>query len=256
MSLENLAFVIAVKNGEHTIGACLDSIAPALLLGAKVYVYDSISTDETQTIIERRCKQARYVREKDGGLYFAWNRAIAEVAEPYIFFINCDDVLYSIQNLAALLCALQANKAAIASSGQTVMTRTDGALRFGGAPVTRDWFVGDMPIVTPATIFNVSALRDMGGFDTQYRISADYDLMLRLLKRYGHRSFIYAPLVILRFSLEGMSNKYRNTAFGEIDKIVDINLGHVKLFLHRFNCMIIEFKRSLLNVYFRFRLSK
>ncbi len=250
MSLSNLAFVIAVKNGAETIGACLDSIAPALMQGAKVYIYDSISTDKTRTIIESRCTEAKYICEEDGGLYFAWNRAIDDVTEPYIFFINCDDVLYSAVNLSCILADLQENCDAVASSGRTVMIRKDGALRYGGSKLTSDWFVGDMPIVTPATIFTVSALRDVGGFDTRYRISADYDLALRLLARYGYRSFLFRPLPILHFSLGGMSNKFRKKAFDEIQNIVIRNLGYIRLCWHLIVCTKIKLKRALLNVYF------
>lgn len=250
MSLSNLAFVIAVKNGAETIGACLDSIAPALIQGAKVYIYDSSSTDETRTIIALRCTQARYICEDDGGLYFAWNRAIADVAEPYIFFINCDDVLYSTANLSRILADLQEKCDAVASSGRTVMVREDGAIRYGGSQLTRDWFVGGMPIVTPATIFTVSALRNIGGFDTRYRISADYDLALRLLARYGHRSFLFRPLAILHFSLGGMSNKFRKKAFTEIHHIVIRNLGYIRLCWHLLVCIKIKLKRALLNLYF------
>lgn len=253
MSLSKLAFVIAVKNGAETIEACLDSLAPALAEGAKLYVYDSLSTDETRSIVTSRFPQAKYTCKKDGGLYYAWNLAIVQVAEPYLFFINCDDVLHSIRNLCSILGDLQANSEAVASSGQTVMTRIDGATRYAGSRLTRDWFVGDMPIVTPATIFTVRALRELNGFDTRYRISADYDLALRMLARYGHQAVLFRPLHILRFSLGGMSNKYRQQAFTEIRHIVSSNLGQVKLAWHLLSYAKIELKRTLLNLYLTVR---
>ena len=138
---------------------------------------------------------------------------------------------------------------AVASSGQTIMTRIDRATRCAGTRLTRDWFVGDMPIVTPATIFTVRALRELDGFDTQYRISADYDLALRMLARYGHQAILFRPLHIVRFSLGGMSNKYRKQAFTEIRHIVSSNLGRVKLAWHQISYARIELKRTLLNLY-------
>jgi glycosyltransferase involved in cell wall biosynthesis len=253
MILSKLAFVIAVKNGAKTIAACLDSLAPALAEGAQLYVYDSLSTDDTQSIVASRFPKARYTCKKDGGLYYAWNLAIVEVAEPYLFFINCDDTLHSTSNLCSILGDLKDNSEAVASSGQTIMTRIDGATRYAGARLTQDWFVGDMPIVTPATIFTVRALRELDGFDTRYRISADYDLALRMLARYGHRAILFRPLHILRFSLGGMSNIYRKQAFMEIRHIVSRNLGRTKLAWHLLSHAKIELKRTLLNLYFMVR---
>ena len=249
MTFTKLAFVIAVKNGAETIAACLDSIAPALAKGANLYVYDSLSTDDTQSTVASRFPQARYVCKKDGGLYYAWNLAIIEVVEPYIFFINCDDTLHSIKNLCSILGDLYEHSDAVPRSGQTIMTRIDGATRYAGTRLTRDWFVGDMPIVTPATIFSVRALRELNGFDVRYRISADYDLALRMLARYGHRAVFFSPLPILHFSLGGMSNTYRKQAFTEIHHIVKINLGRVKLAWHLLLYARIELKRTLLNIY-------
>ena len=253
MTFTKLAVVIAVKNGAETIGSCLDSIAPALAEGAQLYVYDSLSTDDTKSIVASRFPQARYVCKKDGGLYYAWNLAIVEVVEPYIFFINCDDTLHSIKNLCSILCDLSEHSDAVASSGQTIMTRIDGATRYAGTRLRRDWFVGDMPIVTPATIFSVRALRELNGFDVGYRISADYDLALRMLARYGHSAILFSPLQILHFSLGGMSNRYRKQALSEVHRIVKINLGRVKLAWHLLFYARIELKRSLLNMYFLVR---
>lgn len=253
MILSKLALVIAVKNGAETIAACLDSLAPALAKGAKLYVYDSLSTDGTQSIVAARFPKARYVCKKDGGLYYAWNLAIAEVVEPYLFFINCDDTLHSMANLCSILTDLQESSKAVASSGQTIMTRVDGATRYAGARLTRNWFVGDMPIVTPATIFTVRVLRELHGFDTRYRISADYDLALRMLARYGHHAVLFRPLPILRFSLGGMSNMYRKQAFIEIRHIVSSNLGQARLALHILSHARIELKRILLSLYFMMR---
>ena len=256
MSLDNLAVVIAVKNGALTIEACVDSIKLLLAQGAKLYVYDSVSTDITKMIILAHCKDVRYICEQDGGLYYAWNRAIADVEEKYVFFINCDDVLYSTENFIRIFEDLHHHNVAVASSGQTIMVREDGVVRKAGSQINRDWFVGNMPILTPATIFRVEALKNIGGFDTSYKISSDYDMVLRLLARYGSKSFLYSPLIILRFSLGGMSNNFRKNAFAEIEIIVRRNLGEIKLLAHRFVCIKISIKRALLKFYFQARSMK
>jgi glycosyltransferase involved in cell wall biosynthesis len=253
MDFQGLAIVIAVKNGAATIGACLDSLKEPLDGGAKLYVFDAVSTDSTRQIIQERQPQATCFSENDGGLYFAWNNAIKRVQEPYLFLINCDDSLYSAANLHALLQALRGNPQLTAAGGKTQMTRADGAIRYAGAPLRRSWFVTDMPLVTVATIYTVADLQAIGGFNTQYRISSDYDLALRLIRRRGHKAFAFLDLPIIHFSLDGMSNKLRARAFREIRDILRRQYGALALVPHLAWYGWNGLKRSLLSLYMKWR---
>src|SRR3569833_549068 len=95
----DLAIIIAVKNGAKTISETLESLASTIGAGARLYVYDSNSIDGTKDIVLSHYPHAHYTCENDGGLYFAWNNAIASVQEPFLFIINCDDTLRSAENL-------------------------------------------------------------------------------------------------------------------------------------------------------------
>ena len=251
MSFRSLAVVIAVKNGNETIGACIESLAPIISGGAQIYIYDSKSEDGTRESALSRHPDAIYIYKQDDGLYDAWNRAIRQVSEPLIFFINCDDTLYSSENFSILIRILEDNELLVAASGKTVMSRMDGKIRFSGEPLKRNWFVGDMPLITPATVFSVAALRSIHGFNMAYRISADYDMVLRLLRKYRWQAFYFSDIAITNFSLSGMSNKYRKQAFKEIRKIVKSNIGLAGLFLHSLSVVWIDIKRLLLRIYFK-----
>ncbi|MHB1014751.1 MAG: glycosyltransferase [Desulfurivibrionaceae bacterium] len=252
-SFADLAIVVAVKNGANTISECLASVFWPLANGAKLYVFDALSSDNTRDIVLDHCPQAHYTCENDSGLYFAWNNAVKTVGESFVYFINCDDSLYSSENLQTLISALRADDRLVAASGKTLMTRQDGVERFAGKPMLRDWFAFDMPIITPATVFSVAALRSIGGFSTAYRISSDYDMLLRLLKRYKHGAFVFHDLVITRFSLGGMSNNHRSYAFREIRAIIATNLALWQFVVHMLWYVWNESKRQLLLGYFVLR---
>lgn len=248
---EDLAIVVAVKNGDKTIRQCLESLSVAIDQGAVLYIFDSLSSDNTRQIANSVYPNANYFYEKDDGLYHAWNKAIDIVSERFLFFINCDDSLYSFNNLETLLNLLENDQSLVASSGKTVMTRKDGVERCAGNKLTRDWFIGNMPIVTPATVFSVKALRSIGGFDTHFSISADYDMALRLLKKYTAKRFAFQNLKLVRFSLDGMSNVNHSKAFAEIRIIIFKRLGIFKYLYHIAWYFIYVVKRLLLSVYLK-----
>ena len=253
MGIENLAIVIAVKNGAATIEKSLLSIRPAIINGAKLYVFDSLSTDGTSDIVKNIYSEVNYFYEKDNGLYFAWNKAIEIVKEQYILFLNADDNLYSLDNLIELIDELEKDPKMVAAGGKTKMVRKDGVIRYAGQKLNRNWFVGDMPFVTLATIFTTNGLRKIGGFDVQYRISADYEMLLKLLREFGYKRILFRDLPIINFSLHGMSNQNRVQAFREIKRIVYQSLGVRKFLYHSIVMSWIELKRNILELYFRIK---
>lgn len=253
MGINNLAIIIAVKNGAETIEKTLISIEPAIKSGAKLYVFDSLSTDGTRNIVKNIFPEVYYFYEKDYGLYYAWNKAIENVKERYILFLNADDSLNSYSNLVALVNELENDSLIVAAGGKTQMVRKDGVIRYAGQKLNRNWFVGDMPFVTLATIFRTDGLKKIGGFDVQYRISADYEMLLKLLCEFGYKRILFKDLPIIHFSLHGMSNQNRAQAFAEVKQIVYRKLGLRKFFYHSIVMCWIDFKRNILGIYFRIK---
>ncbi|WPL19416.1 hypothetical protein Thiowin_04537 [Thiorhodovibrio winogradskyi] len=58
----------------------------------------------------------------------------------------------------------------------------------------------------PTLYLRRSVIEHWGGFDTDFRIAADYDAMLRYLAR-GRLRLAYIPAVLVRMRLGGASNR-------------------------------------------------
>ena len=79
---EDFAFIIAVKNGAKTIENTFTSALPIINKGCAVYFFDSCSTDGTSEIIsdiQKKYSNIHHFCEDDGGLYYAWNKALKVV---------------------------------------------------------------------------------------------------------------------------------------------------------------------------------
>jgi len=250
--MQDLTIVISVLNGMKTILQTLNSLNSCVEEhGATLIIYDAGSKDATIKIIKECALQYTLICEKDHGLYHAWNKAIERAKTDYIFFINSDDSLIGSEKLSILLKSLKSNKELVAASGNTKMTRQDGKIARRGRKLCHNKFYGEMPLVTPATIFSRDALLGVGKFDLQFKIASDYDLVQRLLLKHGFSKFVYFNLDIVNFSIEGMSNTQTSIVNSEIWKIFGKNLTLFDQFIHLGHRLTLLLKRKILEFYLR-----
>ena len=249
--MNNLTIIISVYNGALTISDTLLSIKKCVNeWGAQLLIIDAKSADNTINEINKCKIKHRLIQEKDDGLYFAWNKAIKLAKTDFIFFLNADDTLDTPTALKVLIDCLSENERYVCASGMTKMIRKDGKTARRGKKLKYNKFYGEMPIVTPATVFRRSALQQLGGFDTRYLIAADYDLAQRMLARFGYNRFAFMKFEIVNFSIDGMSNTQIEKVNNEIKHIVLKNYGIFGYVIHKFSMIIILLKRTLLKLLF------
>lgn len=97
-----MSVVIPVRNREHLIGRCLDSVKAQTWRPIRVIVVDNGSTDNTRRIVEdwishneENSFQVSLVEESKPGAAVARNRGLREVETEYMLFFDSDDVMHS-----------------------------------------------------------------------------------------------------------------------------------------------------------------
>ncbi|MFI6942397.1 glycosyltransferase [Streptomyces sp. NPDC050418] len=92
-----LAVVVPCYNVAQYLDACLGSIAAQRGFAAtQVILVDDGATDETPHILDRFAHQyanVTVVHQRNGGLGNARNNGLAQVAAPYVTFLDSDDIL-------------------------------------------------------------------------------------------------------------------------------------------------------------------
>lgn len=149
-------------------------------------VVDGASVDATMDIVnEYRSVIAKVVSEPDKGLYDAMNKGIAMASGDVVGILNSDDFFEADDALASVAEAFKSNPEAQLAFGDIVFVN-GGELtkvtRFYGAAHFKPWKLrfGWMP-PHPGTFVRREAYKLVGDYSTQYRISADYDMFVRLL---------------------------------------------------------------------------
>lgn len=204
-----LSVVTVAYNAAATLGATCTSVAAAAAAGIDLehHVVDGGSTDGTRAVIAaHEAGLASWVSEPDGGVYEAMNKGLQRATGEFVAFLNADDVYADAAVLGRMLEVLTESGADAAYADLEVVD--------GGGRVVRVWRGGRyregafrrgwMP-PHPTFIARRTALLAAGGFNTTFKISADYELMLRLIYVEGIQT-VYHPEVLVRMRAGGLSN--------------------------------------------------
>lgn len=184
-----ISVVTVCYNSAATIEQCLQSIASQTWPDIEHIVIDGASSDGTLDIVKKYDNaQSVLVSEPDNGVYDAMNKGLAKATGGYVSFLNSDD-LYSRPDAVEL-----AAKKAIETDAECIMGDVqffDGESqksinRFYSAKGFSLWWIkiGVMP-PHPGLFVKRSLLIDAGGFDESFKISADFDLVARILLRHN-----------------------------------------------------------------------
>lgn len=193
-----ITVIIAVYNGAATLARCLDSIASQTYPRTELVVMDGGSADGSVDILQAHSAQIAYWEtQPDRGIYHAWNKALARASGNWIGFLGADDYFWTPDVLARLAPHLPTeDPAARLVYGQVAIVNDAGdVVRYEGRPWedARGAFTSTMSIPHPGLLHHRSVFRERGGFDENFRIAADYDLLLRELPA---RPALFVPDVV------------------------------------------------------------
>src|ERR1700690_569956 len=209
-----MSVVTAVYNRQRTVGQAIDSVLAQSYPAVESIVIDGASTDGTFAVLEPyRPRLGVLISERDQGIYDALNKGIKHATGDVVGFLHADDIFENTEVLAKVAAAFQ-DPAIDAVYGDLVYVRHNDigqvirywrSGRYDDASLSRGW----MP---PHPTFYVrrSVYERLGGFDTRYRIAADYDTVLRFLA-VGRIRAAYIPEVLVRMRAGGISNRSLKT---------------------------------------------
>ncbi len=200
------SIITVCYNSEKTIGDTLRSIAMQSYTNWEYIIVDGNSGDNTVKICNQFKKQyegkVRIISEKDNGPYDAMNKGIKMSSGDIIAVINSNDYWYDSKTL---------QKAADAAKG----CMDDEFIIYGMCRILRDdkelevsiYNINDIDnrmLHHPSVFVSSKVYKKIGSYDTQYKIIADYDFILRA-KAAGIK-FIPLYEILANFRVGGISS--------------------------------------------------
>ena len=213
MNPVKISVITATYNCADTLPDCLASVAAQTYTRKEHIVVDGLSQDGTIDVIQSHIDQIdTFKSEADTGIYDALNKGIDLSAGDVIGFLHADDIYGSDNVLARIaeafedptVCAVYGDLEYVKKDDLTRVVRRWKSKPFERKDLPRGW----MP-PHPTLYVRRECYQNIGGFDTTYRIAADYLSILQLFSKKNLRSF-YIPQVLVRMRTGGISNRTLN----------------------------------------------
>ena len=206
-----VTLITATYNSGASIKTCLDSVVSQDYDVFEYLIIDGKSSDETLSIVEdfqQKYPFIKLISEKDEGIYDALNKGVLLATGDVIGFVHSDDLLASKTVISEIVATLK-NEKLDGVYGDLEYVRKEDTSK-----VVRFWksrsfnskllSMGWMP-AHPTLFLKKEVYEKHGFFNLSYKISADYDFMLRILKD-DSLKFGYLPKVITKMRVGGASN--------------------------------------------------
>ena len=182
MSSPWLTIVTVVKDDAEGLQRTLESLVAQKLTDYQHVVIDSSSNrDEVHALLVKTAAQYTWV--VPAGVYAAMNTGLDYANGSYVYFLNAGDWLYSPTTLSTLRAQLDEYSPPwafgpveiVSMDGTRTITPPWNFQREAALGFSRGHFPAHQ-----GTIVERSVLEGFGGFDTTYRIAADYAMALQL----------------------------------------------------------------------------
>jgi len=203
-----ISIIIAVRNGAVTLERAIRSIISQKYPSIELIVIDGGSDDGTVELIRKYAYAVNYWEsEPDRGIYHAWNKALAHVHGEWVFFLGADDYLWDdmVLNQVAGHLSVSPDSVQVVYGKVSVLSPSGELLGEYGKPwgAVREHFLQEMVIPHQGVFHRASLFSTHGKFDESYKISGDYEMLLRVLP---HNAPLFVPIMIAGMLAGGISS--------------------------------------------------
>jgi glycosyltransferase involved in cell wall biosynthesis len=207
-----ITIITAVFNRANTVRATMESVERQSYTPIEHVIIDGASTDGSQQIVAAVHVDDLILRvivsEPDNGVYDAINKGIRMSTSDVIGLLHSDDVFAAPTTIAKVMNVFERDPTIDIVYGDLVIFDRDlqKPIRywrtgdFGIGALHKGWMPPHTTLFVRRTVFEKHGL-----YDTSFRVSADYDFILRIFKS-GKLNIHYIPEVLVHMRSGGLSS--------------------------------------------------
>ena len=199
-----ITVVTVCYQAENTIEETIQSVLAQEYQDMEYLIIDGKSTDRTMDIVRQYADDARMrvISEKDTGLYNAMNKGSREAQGDYIIFLNSGDIFADRNVLADM--APHLIKDIVFGNVVRRFKNREVLEKYPGKQVVL-WLLLQGKMMSHQVIFTKTTVMRRYGFDETYKITADYDFLVRARRDKCSMQYIDRTVSIVE-NCEGISS--------------------------------------------------
>lgn len=214
-----VSIVTVTYNSEKTIRETLESIYNQSYDNIEHIIIDGSSNDSTLDIVKNYPVNI-VVSEPDNGIYDAMNKGIKYASGEIIGFLNSDDIFENKDSIKKIVNLFINDKCLDIVYGNIVMVSGHNLKKIirykKSKPYKSNAIFNGWMAPHPTLYVKADKLRHLEGFNLNYKIAADFELMIRLFEVEKLRSK-YLDKTLVRLRLGGVSSRITNIIASNIE---------------------------------------
>ena len=198
-----ITIITVVYNGQKNLEKTIQSVITQTYSNIEYIIIDGGSLDGTIEIIKKFTNNISFwVSEPDKGIYDAMNKGIERSKGEWINFMNSGDTFYDENVVSSLFDNYISNDVSVLY-GQTLINYFFG--KYIVNPLPLNMINSVIPFCHQSSFIRTQTIK-INKFDINYKISADYNLFLKLYK--NNIQFAYFDQCISVYdATEGLSSQ-------------------------------------------------
>jgi len=208
-AMPTLSIIVPTFNSGGSIRRCLDSISRQTFTDYEVVIQDGASSDATIDLIKDFQKAnagiaITFSQERDKGPYDAMNNGIQRAKGEWLYFLGSDDELHDQNVLKTIMEDADTGSCNVVYGNVKVVGKTDwandGNIYDGVFNLEK---LLTKSICHQAIFYRAELVRQIGGYNLNYVICADWDFTMRC---WSKTQFKYVDLIVADFHAGGLSS--------------------------------------------------
>ncbi len=203
-----ISIITVNRNNLQGLARTIESIKSQTFRNFEHIIIDGASTDGSLDLIQKRKESFSYwISEADNGIYDAMNKGIKRASGEYCIFLNSGDMFSGKKVLEKIFVKpLYAD----ILYGDVILSYDNGRLERKSYPERLEkCFLAFETICHQTTIYLTKYIQEIGGYDLNYKICADYALLARSV--YENKLIQHVSVFISVYDMTGTANDPKNS---------------------------------------------